>query len=133
MSHEGQSVVIKNVNGNVFKIPLQKATTAERAVSMSTAAIITIPKQITAKNSTKLTRTHHTISRKCQVNYNEGHLYRFKASAEKLDSVLLAVSEKLKIPKDAILLKYQDDDGDQIVLSGSVFRKCSLIVRTSIQ
>lgn len=53
-----------------------------------------------------------------KVNDDEGNLYKFKASAERLDNVLLAVSEKLKMPKDAILLKYQDDDGDQIVLSG---------------
>lgn len=52
------------------------------------------------------------------MNDDEGNLYKFRASAERLDGVLLAVSEKLKIPKDAILLKYQDDDGDQIVLSG---------------
>lgn len=53
-----------------------------------------------------------------KVNDDEGNLYKFKASAERLDSVLQAVSDKLKMPKDAILLKYQDDDGDQIVLSG---------------
>lgn len=53
-----------------------------------------------------------------KVNDDEGNLYKFKASAERLDRVLQAVSEKLKMPKDAILLKYQDDDGDDIVLSG---------------
>lgn len=53
-----------------------------------------------------------------QVNDDEGNLYKFRASAERLDSVLMAVADKLKMPKDAILLKYQDDDGDQIVLSG---------------
>lgn len=52
------------------------------------------------------------------MNDDEGNLYKFRASAERLDSVLMAVSDKLKMPKDAILLKYQDDDGDQIVLSG---------------
>lgn len=53
-----------------------------------------------------------------KVNDDDGNLYKFKASAERLDSVLAAVAEKLKMPKDAILLKYQDDDGDQVVLSG---------------
>lgn len=53
-----------------------------------------------------------------KVNDDEGNLYKFKASAERLDRVLQAVSEKLRMPKDAILLKYQDDDGDDIVLSG---------------
>lgn len=53
-----------------------------------------------------------------QVSDDDGNLYKFKASAEKVDNVLLMVSDKLKMPKDAILLKYQDDDGDEIVLSG---------------
>lgn len=64
----------------------------------------------------------HTIcglpSFSLQVNDDAGHLYKFKASAENLDSVLQAVAEKLKMPKDAVLLKYADDDGDEIVLSG---------------
>ncbi len=53
-----------------------------------------------------------------KVNDDEGNLYKFRASAERLEGVLIAVSDKLKMPKDAILLKYQDDDGDQVVLSG---------------
>lgn len=52
------------------------------------------------------------------MNDDEGNLYKFRASAERLDNVLMVVADKLKMPKDAILLKYQDDDGDQIVLSG---------------
>lgn len=53
-----------------------------------------------------------------QVSDSAGHTHKFKASAERLDGVLQAVSEKLKMPKDNILLKYSDDDGDQIVLGG---------------
>lgn len=55
-----------------------------------------------------------------KVSDESGHTYKFKASAEKLEGVLVAVADKLKKPKDAILLKYADDDGDQIVLSGWV-------------
>lgn len=47
-----------------------------------------------------------------------GNTHKFKASAERLNAVLQAVSEKLKMPKENILLKYADDDGDEIVLSG---------------
>ena len=47
-----------------------------------------------------------------------GNLYKFKASAKKLESVRQAAAEKLKMPKDAILLKYEDGDGDHIVLTG---------------
>lgn len=53
-----------------------------------------------------------------KVSDDAGHTYKFKASAERLDAVVLAVSEKLKMPKDAVLLKYADDDGDHIVLTG---------------
>lgn len=53
-----------------------------------------------------------------KVSDDAGHTYKFKASAERLDAVLLAVSEKLKMPRDAVLLKYADDDGDHIVLTG---------------
>lgn len=49
---------------------------------------------------------------------DSGHTYKLKASAEKLESVLVSVADKLKKPKESLLLKYVDDDGDQIVLSG---------------
>ena len=53
-----------------------------------------------------------------QVKDDAGNLYKFKASVERLESVCQAVADRLKMPREAILLKYVDDDGDHIVLTG---------------
>lgn len=53
-----------------------------------------------------------------KVSDESGETHKLRASAEKLERLLVAVADVLKKPKDGITLKYIDDDGDRIVLSG---------------
>ncbi|CAM9251243.1 unnamed protein product [Discosporangium mesarthrocarpum] len=53
-----------------------------------------------------------------KVSNSAGHTYRIRASAERLNKVMLEVGEKLKCDHTMIQLKYLDDEGDEIMLSG---------------
>jgi CBS domain-containing protein len=52
-----------------------------------------------------------------KVTDSEGHVHRIKSSSESMEALKIAVGDKLKVHPDRIVLKYLDDESDEVILS----------------
>ncbi|KAJ1400003.1 hypothetical protein B484DRAFT_406132 [Ochromonadaceae sp. CCMP2298] len=52
-----------------------------------------------------------------KVTDHSGHLFKIKCAADSLEGLRCTVSSKLSIPAADLLLKYTDEEGDEVVLS----------------
>lgn len=53
-----------------------------------------------------------------KVNDEAGNLRKFRASASNLERVRQAVANQIRVPEEELVLKVEDDDGDEILLTG---------------